>query len=215
MAVTQPKQSSHAVWHDFINKTGWDSNGLVFLLGLINPIYGFGGLDGAIHLGEDCFEPAKAVPRAIVNSLVVGFITTFFFSPSQCCTVLGIWKLHLKAAQGRFLSPYSRSKLLSKEFGRVPIYEVWFQATGSGAAATVFMAMMLLALFITSIGSVQSGSLLTWSFARDDAIFLSAYVKRTQNRLGVPGWTILFNGFWLSVLGCVHLVSSSGEHAIL
>ena len=102
---------------------------------------------------------------------------------------------------------------MSKEPGRVPIYEVWFQATGSGAAATVFMAMMLLALFITSIGSVQSGSRLTWSFAQDDAIFLSAHVKRTHDRLGIPGWAILFNGFWLSVLGCVHLISSSGEQS--
>ena len=72
------------------------------------------------------------------------------------------------------------------------------------------MAMMLMALFITSIGSVQSGSRLTWSFARDDAIFFSTHVKKTQDRLGVPGWALLFNGFWLAVLGCIHLVSSSG-----
>lgn len=72
------------------------------------------------------------------------------------------------------------------------------------------MAMMLMALFITSIGSVQSGSRLTWSFARDDAIIFSAYVKKTHDRLGVPGWALLFNGFWLAVLGCVHLISSSG-----
>ena len=80
LAVAQPKQSSRSVWLGFSNETGWKSDGLVFLLGLINPIYGFGGLDGAVHLGEDCFEQAKTVPRAIVNSLVVGFITTFFFA---------------------------------------------------------------------------------------------------------------------------------------
>ncbi|KAL8834325.1 MAG: hypothetical protein Q9176_007553 [Flavoplaca citrina] len=91
LAVTQPKQPSHEVWYNFTNDTGWQSDGLVFLLGLINPIYGFGGLDGAVHLGEDCFEPAKAVPRAIVNSLVVGFITTFFFAISMlyCVRDLG------------------------------------------------------------------------------------------------------------------------------
>ena len=99
LAVTQPKQSSHTVWHDFINNTGWDSNGLVFLLGLINPIYGFGGLDGAIHLGEDCFEPAKAVPRAIVNSLVVGLITTFFFAISMLYCV-GNLEAALKSRTG-------------------------------------------------------------------------------------------------------------------
>lgn len=90
LAVAQPKQSSHDVWLDSINKTGWDSDGLVFILGLINPIYGFTGLDGAVHLGEDCFEPAKTVPRAIVNSLLVGFITTFFFVISMLYCVKDI-----------------------------------------------------------------------------------------------------------------------------
>jgi len=83
LAITQPKQSSYHVWHNFINTTGWDSNALVFLLGLINPTYGFGGLDGAIHLAEDCFEPARTVPRALCSSLVVGFRTAFFLVVSM------------------------------------------------------------------------------------------------------------------------------------
>ena len=78
--IAQPKQSSYNVWHSFVNDTGWDSNGLVFLLGLINATYGFGGLDGAVHLGEDCFEPAETVPRALCLSLIVGFVTAFFFA---------------------------------------------------------------------------------------------------------------------------------------
>ena len=81
--MAQPKQSSYYVWHTFINNTGWSSNALVFLTGLINPTYGFGGLDGAIHLAEDCFDPAKTVPRAICYSLVVGFVTAFFFTVSM------------------------------------------------------------------------------------------------------------------------------------
>ena len=31
------------------------------LLGLINPSYGFRGLDGAVNLAEDCFEPASTL----------------------------------------------------------------------------------------------------------------------------------------------------------
>ncbi|KAL8789737.1 MAG: hypothetical protein Q9213_000988 [Squamulea squamosa] len=82
LAVAQPKQSSHTVWYDSKNDTGWSPNVLVFMMGLTNPVYGFGGLDGAVYLGEDCFEPAKSVLRAIISSLVVGFITTFFFAIS-------------------------------------------------------------------------------------------------------------------------------------
>ena len=83
LAITQPKRSSGYVWTTFVNDTGWRPNGLVFLLGLINPLYGFCGLDGAIHLAEDCFEPAKTVPRALCTSLVVGFVTAFLFVVSM------------------------------------------------------------------------------------------------------------------------------------
>lgn len=103
----------------------------------------------------------------------------------------------------------------SDELSRVPIYEVWFQATGSGTAATIFMAMMLLALFVTSIGSVQRASRLTWFFARDDAIVFSTYVKLRSDRFGVPAWSLLFNGVWLAVVGFIHLVSSSGGSLII
>lgn len=90
LAITQPKQSSSFVWHNFINDTGWDSDVFVFLIGLINPCYGFGGLDGAVHLAEDCFEPARTVPRAILTSLVVGFTTAFFLVVSMLYCVKDI-----------------------------------------------------------------------------------------------------------------------------
>lgn len=90
LAVTEPKQSSSFVWQSFINDTAWESDGLVFLLGLINPTYGFGGLDGAIHLAEDCLEPARTVPRALCTSLYVGFVTALFFVVSMLYCVKDI-----------------------------------------------------------------------------------------------------------------------------
>ena len=90
LALTQPKQSNYYVWRDFINHTGWESNGLVFLLGLINPTLGFGGLDGAVHLAEDSVSAAKTVPRALCYSLVIGFATAFFFVVSMLYCVQDI-----------------------------------------------------------------------------------------------------------------------------
>ena len=77
------------------------------------------------------------------------------------------------------------------------------------------MVAMTVAAFIASIGSVQTSSRLIWSFARDDAMVLSSYIKRTNDRLGVPIWALLFNAFWLFCLGCVYLVSSSGEFPMI
>lgn len=60
------------------------------MLGLINPGYDIEGLDDAVHLKEGCFEPAKTMSRAIDNSLVVDFITTFFFAFSMLYCVKDI-----------------------------------------------------------------------------------------------------------------------------
>ena len=49
-------------------------------MGLVNPNYGFGGLDGAIHLAEDCVNATKIVPLATIFSIVTAVVTTFFFA---------------------------------------------------------------------------------------------------------------------------------------
>ncbi|KAL6716627.1 polyamine transporter tpo5 [Lecanora helva] len=196
LARTHPKQSNTYVWSNFINHTGWESNGLVFLLGLINPTLGFGGLDGAVHLAEDSVSATKTVPQALCYSLVIGFATSFFFVVSMLYCVRDI------------------DTAIASRTG-VPIYEFWFQATRSRTAATVFMASMTTAAFIAAIGSVQSSSRLTWSFARDDATIFASYLKLTNGELGCPVWSLLFNAFGLLVLGCVYLISSSAFNVFI
>lgn len=79
LIMAEPKQPSASVWQSFENNTGWGSNGVVFLMGLINVNYGFGGLDGAVHLAEDCTNAASAVPLALASAVAIGFSTTFVF----------------------------------------------------------------------------------------------------------------------------------------
>ena len=39
----------------------------------------YSGLDGAIHLAEDCKNAVSAVPWALVSTIVIGFVTAFPF----------------------------------------------------------------------------------------------------------------------------------------
>lgn len=48
-------------------------------MGLINSNYGFAGLDGAVHLAEDCTNAASAVPLALFTAIGIGFGTAFAF----------------------------------------------------------------------------------------------------------------------------------------
>jgi choline transport protein len=73
------KQSSEFVWKTFINNSGWSSDGIVFLTGLVNANYIYSGIDGAIHLAEECKNAAVVVPWALTSTVIIGFLTSFSF----------------------------------------------------------------------------------------------------------------------------------------
>lgn len=79
LARSDNKQSDEFVWKTFVNNSGWPSDGIVFLTGLVNANYVYSGLDGAIHLAEECKNAAVAVPRAIMSTTLIGFATSFGF----------------------------------------------------------------------------------------------------------------------------------------
>jgi choline transport protein len=74
------KQTNEFVWTYFTNASGWTSGGVVFMTGLVNPNYMYAGIDGAIHLAEECANAAVTVPRALVSTWIIGFITSFTFA---------------------------------------------------------------------------------------------------------------------------------------
>lgn len=76
------KQSNAFVWTQFANESGWPS-GVSFLTGLISPNYMYAGIDGAIHLAEECKQPERVVPWALISTLTIGFVTSFVFAVSM------------------------------------------------------------------------------------------------------------------------------------
>lgn len=80
LSRTSSFQSSTFVWTNFpLPQGGWKNHGVVFLTGMANPNFMFAGLDGAIHLAEECTNPSRAVPRALLSTVAVGFVTAFAF----------------------------------------------------------------------------------------------------------------------------------------
>lgn len=79
VARASPKQSTEFVWTTWINETGW-SDGICFLTGLVTPAFMYAGLDAVMHLAEECTQPTRTVPKAIMASVVIGFCTAFSFA---------------------------------------------------------------------------------------------------------------------------------------
>ncbi|PTB42508.1 hypothetical protein M441DRAFT_68032 [Trichoderma asperellum CBS 433.97] len=195
LARASPKQPSQLVWTNFINDSGWP-DGISFLTGLISPNYMYAGLDGAIHLCEECQNPQSVVPKAILSTISIGFVTSFVFTVSMIYCIVDF------------------DAVINTPTG-FPIYEIWHQATRSGTAATVFMAILLVAAFVALSAIQQTASRLTWSFARDNALIGSKFVCRIHPELGVPIWGLLVNNAVVFIIGCIYLGSSTAFNAFI
>ena len=80
LARSPTKQPSEFVWVTFENNSGWSSKGITFLTGLVNANYIYAGLDGAVHLAEECKNASKAVPMALMSTIFIGIVTAFAFA---------------------------------------------------------------------------------------------------------------------------------------
>lgn len=97
----------------------------------------------------------------------------------------------------------------------VPVYEIWRQATRSDVAATLFIVLLLLAVVFALNATHQTASRLTWSFARDDALFGSRWLGKIDEKQQVPIAALLFNFAIMFIIGCIYLGSTSAFNAFI
>ncbi|CAG7920911.1 unnamed protein product [Penicillium olsonii] len=189
-------ESSKNVWATFLNDSGWSSGGVAFLTGLVTPNYMYAGIDGALHLAEECKNASTVVPRALMSTLSIGFVTSFLFMIAMLyCT-------------------HDLDAVVQTKTG-VPIYEMWHQATRSSTAATIFVILVIFAATFALIGAQQTASRLTWSLARDRALIGSRWLSKTHPTLDVPVWSLMFNYSATFIIGCIYLGSSSAFNAFI
>jgi len=194
LARAAPKASTAFVWTTFVNEgSGWP-NGVVFLTGLVNPHFMYIGIDGAVHLAEDALNAASAVPKALIATLVIGFVTAFPF-------VIAMF--------------YCISDPVGVVSSPLPIFAIWEQATRSGAGATAMSIFLLITGYFALNATQQTASRLTWSFARDNGLIFSRKIATIDNRLGVPVWALFFNAAIVFVMGCIYLGSTTAFNSII
>ncbi|GES64997.1 choline transport protein [Aspergillus terreus] len=201
ITITCPARSSTGinskeVWSHFVNGSGGWPDGISFLTGLSTPQFMLSGLDATLHLAEECLEPERIVPKAVVVTVIVGFFTAFPF------------------AIGIIYSWADVSASLDTPTG-YPIYYIWEKATQSPAAATVFMAATFVVSCVALNAVHQTSSRLTWSFARDEALFFSRKLVSVSPSLGVPVYSIILDGVLVGLVGIVYVCSSTAFNAFI
>ena len=94
---------------------------------------------------------------------------------------------------------------------RVPLFEIWFEATRSLAVTNTFIVLFTVVGLLTVIGSVATASRLTWAFGRDDGLLGSTFIKKISSKQKIPVNALAYNTIWITALGCLYMASTSGK----
>ncbi|MCJ1311242.1 hypothetical protein MMC25_004913 [Agyrium rufum] len=189
-------ESAKFVFATFINNTGWQQNGIAFIVGLVNTNWAFACLDAATHLAEEVAQPERMVPIAIMGTVAIGFVTAWFFSIAM------------------FFSLNNLDNIVSTAT-LVPILELFNQAVYSKAGAIVLESLIIATGIGCQIASHTWQSRLCWSFARDRGLPASKWLAHVHPKLDVPLHAHFVSCVIVAVLGCLYLASYTALGSII
>ncbi|KAE8423921.1 hypothetical protein BDV36DRAFT_278914 [Aspergillus pseudocaelatus] len=212
LAAKSPShQPSTFVFTEFINETGWSSDGIAFIVGLINSKWAFNGLDYAAHLAEEVLYPEKVVPIAIMATVAMGFVTAWPFSiammysmndfDSIAATVTGVPVLELflqaldnKAGAARLCWSFARDNGLPGSRYLSQVHPTLLVPVWSHLAST---------LIVSILGCLYLGSYTAFnSMVTAAVVLLYASYSSPVICLLVKGRSSIRHGpFWLGVVG--------------
>ncbi|KAK8169142.1 amino acid/polyamine transporter I [Phyllosticta citrichinensis] len=190
-------QDAKFVFATFINNTGWSQNGIAFIVGLVNTNWAFACLDCATHLSEEVARPERMIPIAIMGTVAIGFVTSWFYAISMFFSIVGPFQDLVDTSTG------------------VPILELFHAALGSKAGAIVLEAFIIATGIGCLIASHTWQSRLCWSFARDRGVPGHAYLSKVHPALDVPLNAHLLSCVIVAAVGCLYLGSYTAFNSMV
>ncbi|KAK1452876.1 amino acid permease [Colletotrichum cuscutae] len=196
LGVMAPKNSASFVFTEFVNSSGWESDGVSWLVGLISAVYPFLGYDAACHLAEEMPNASRNVPIAMVGSVVVNGIMGLVYG-----TVLLFCTGPLEA-------------LLSTPTG-FPFMQIFMDVTKSYGGATFMSLMIILTAIAATVAGITSTSRTLWAFARDKATPYDHYLSKVNKRQQIPVHSVVLITVLQMLLGFIYLGNTTAFNAIL
>ncbi|KAJ7880343.1 amino acid/polyamine transporter I [Mycena olivaceomarginata] len=188
--------SNDFVWRDFLNQTGYSSDGFAFLAGMLNASFAVGVPDCVAHLAEEIPKPQVNVPKAIAMQMAVGLSTAF---------------IYLVAI---FYSINDFDALLSNTY-TIPLAELYRQATSSRAGALGLLVVVFLPSVCTCIGIYITAGRILWTLARDEATPFSHTLGRISPAYKNPFNATVACGIIITVLGAIYVGSTTAFNAFV
>jgi amino acid transporter len=142
-----------------------ESMSVMFLLGLMWPIYTITGFDASAHTAEETVQAARNVPKGLLRSV---YLSGLFGWVMVCSFVLAIPSLDEAASHGENVFGWLMQQVLPGAFGKI----LW---TG-----------IVLANYICGLACITSTSRMTYAFARDGGLPFSRFLKTVSPKWRTP-----------------------------
>ncbi|KAF2651592.1 choline transporter [Lophiostoma macrostomum CBS 122681] len=191
--------SSDFVWRKWQNETGYTSNGLVFVLGMLNGSFAIGTPDCTTHMSEEIPKPERNIPKAMGIQMISSFLTTLVY---LIVLFYGIsdWDAVTQRSQ------HSETFFLT---------EMYHQATGTVSGSIGLSVVVILPVMGSVLGSMLTASRVFWSLARDKATPFPDTLGRVSRRWKNPFASIVFMGCFATVMACIYLGSPTAFEAFV
>lgn len=188
----QPPEKVFASW---TNETGWP-NGMAFILGLLQSVFGLTGFDAATHMIEEMSNPSLIAPQVMVSAVLMGTVTSWIFMVVLLFCLSDFTDV-LEAPTGALLT-------------------IYYQATRSKVGATCLIMFNFMSFIFVQQVLITVSSRMLLSLSRDRAMgHLSRPLAPVHPTLKVPIWCIIFCTAWAVVFGLINLGSPIAVNAIL
>lgn len=188
------KNSASFVFADFQNTGFWTNNGWAFMLSFLTPVWVVSGFESAATIAEEASNAAKAVPFAMVSSLVTAAITG--------------WAVIITIA---FCMGPNVISIVTSPLGQ-PLAQIAFNSLGKTGSVA-----LLIFLWVSSVANCSilmvAASRETFAFARDHGLPFSSYLRvLSSNKTPVRG--ISFVALCTLAEGLLMLVNSIAINSI-
>lgn len=193
MGDRPPHAPSSFVWSDWSSDLGYDSQGFVFLLGMLTGAFTIGTPDSGAHLCEEIPHPEINVPIAIASQMTIGFVTSLAY-------LIAIF--------------YAISDLsaIQNAGGVFPIAQIYLQATSSPAGASGLLAMIFMVNIFNIISVQVTASRMLWTIARDKGAPFAKTISHVSRKHGNPIYAQVAVSILTTLLGCIYVGSWSFQN---
>ncbi|KAG9232890.1 amino acid/polyamine transporter I [Amylocarpus encephaloides] len=156
---SENKNSASFVFTDFQNTGFWSNNGWAFMMSFLTPVWVVSGFESSATIAEEASNAAKAVPFAMVSSLVVAAVTG--------------WSVIITIA---FCMGSDVVALVESDLGQ-PMAQIAFNSLGKNGSIAFLVFLWFSSICNCSILMVAA-SRETFAFARDHGLPFSGFLRQ-------------------------------------